>query len=168
MSSKAKSLDCRRSRQCRGDAQASSWSRGRLDHHVKGGEVTVFIDLGAFKQINDRHGHHVGDEVLRAVAERLRNAVRSSDAVIRYGGDEFVVATRGVNPSERLEQLFTQSVTTSAGPIKVQADIGNVPYNTGDDLEVLLRRADALMYERKNSRRERVTTAGIQVRPLTQ
>jgi diguanylate cyclase (GGDEF)-like protein len=121
----------------------------------------AFIDLGAFKQINDRHGHHVGDEVLRAVAERLRNAVRSSDAVIRYGGDEFVVATKGANPSERLEQLFIQPVTTSAGPIRVQADIGNVPYNTGDDLEVLLRRADALMYERKNSRREKLTMMGV-------
>jgi diguanylate cyclase (GGDEF)-like protein len=145
-----------------GIEKLEAWVRAKETFHL------AFIDLGAFKQINDRHGHHVGDEVLRAVAERLRNAVRSSDAVIRYGGDEFVVATRGVNPSERLEQLFTQSVTTSAGSIKVQVDIGNVPYNTGDDLEVLLRRADALMYERKNSRRAKLTVAGIQARTLTQ
>lgn len=145
-----------------GIEKLETWVRNKESFNL------AFIDLGGFKQINDRHGHHVGDEVLRAVAERLRNAVRSSDAVIRYGGDEFVVATRGVNPSDRLEQLFTQPVTTSAGSIKVQADIGNVPYNAGDDLEVLLRRADALMYERKNSRRENLTVAGIQTRTLIQ
>jgi diguanylate cyclase (GGDEF)-like protein len=145
-----------------GIEKLESWVRNKETFNL------AFIDLGAFKQINDRHGHHVGDEVLRAVAERLRNAVRSSDAVIRYGGDEFVVATRGANPSERLEQLFMQPVTTSAGPIKVQADIGNVPYNTGDNLEVLLRRADALMYERKNSRREKLTVVGLQKPHYTQ
>ena len=111
-----------------------------------------FIDLGGFKTINDRYGHRVGDEVLRAVAERLRGGVRSGDAVIRYGGDEFVVATRTELPTERLEALFRVPVTTSAGEIAVRADVGSVACPPGSDLEALLHQADTLMYRHKRAR----------------
>ena len=127
----------------------------RLEDWVRAGEpfYLAFIDLGSFKGINDTYGHRVGDEVLRTVAERLRGSVRSSDVVMRYGGDEFVVATKIDLPKTRLEGLFVRPVATTAGQLAVQADIGYVAYTSGDDLPGLLHRADALMYSRKRSRR---------------
>lgn len=104
-----------------------------------------FIDLSGFKQINDTYGHRVGDEVLRVVAERLRGSVRASDVVMRYGGDEFVVATKAALPSERLGDLFGVPVKTSVGAVQIRADVGSVPYLPSADLEGLLHRADALM-----------------------
>ena len=125
----------------------TDWVGGREAFHLS------FIDLGGFKEINDTYGHHVGDEVLGAVAERLRGSVRTPDIVMRYGGDEFIVATKAAMPGSRLEDLFTVPVKTSSGPISVQVDVGYVPYSPGDGLSGLLHRADALMYERKRSRR---------------
>lgn len=122
-----------------------SWVRAGRAFHL------TFIDLGDFKGINDRYGHRVGDEVLRAVAARLRGAVRAGDVVLRYGGDEFVVATRNA-AGARLEALFGTPVGTSAGPLGVTADIGHVPYRPGDDLEGLLHLADTLMYGKKRAR----------------
>lgn len=113
-----------------------------------------FIDLGRFKEINDTYGHHVGDEVLGAVAERLHRSVRTEDVVMRYGGDEFIVATKAERPGGRLEHLFSSPVKTSVGLIRVQVDVGHVPHAPGDDLEGLLQLADALMYDRKRSRRQ--------------
>ena len=111
-----------------------------------------FIDLSGFKSINDRYGHPVGDEVLRAVAERLLGSMRTSDVVMRYGGDEFVVATRMILPRQRVEALFSAPVITTVGPLQVRADVGCVQSTSGSDLEGLLRRADVLMYSQKRSR----------------
>ena len=124
----------------------------RLEEWVTDGEAFYlsFIDLGGFKGVNDTHGHRVGDEVLGAVARRLRDSVRRSDIVLRYGGDEFIVATKLDLPVERLEALFTEPVQTTAGLVRVWADVGCVRYEQGD-LETVLRRADALMYRRKRS-----------------
>lgn len=91
--------------------------------------------------------------MLQVVAERLRNAVRATDIVIRYGGYEFVVATELETLSERLKDLFAAPVQTSAGAVQVQADVGNVPCLPGDDLNQLLHLADTLMYSKKRSRR---------------
>ena len=117
-----------------------------------------FIDLGRFKEINDTYGHHIGDEVLRAVAERLCLSVRTEDVVMRYGGDEFIVATQTEMSGSRLEELFSLPVKTSAGPIRVQVDVGHVPHAPGDDLEKLLQLADALMYDKKRSRAQHLGT----------
>ena len=127
----------------------------RLEEWVNDGKTfhLSFIDLGGFKGVNDTHGHRVGDEVLRTVAERLRGSVRSSDVVMRYGGDEFIVATKTNVPRERLEELFAAPIIATVGPVRVWADIGSVQYEIGGDLEELLRRADALMYSRKRSSR---------------
>ncbi len=136
----------------------------RLERWVHEGKpfYLSFIDLGGFKGINDRYGHHVGDEVLRAVAERLRGGVRGDDAVIRYGGDEFVVATRTELPTERLEALFRTPVTTSAGEVTVHADVGSVAYPPGGDLEALLHQADTLMYRQKRARQAEPGLGGPQ------
>ena len=55
------------------------------------GFAVLFLDLDRFKEVNDQYGHEAGNEILRAVADEIRNAVRASDVAARYGGDEFVV-----------------------------------------------------------------------------
>ena len=109
----------------------------------------AFVDLKGFKAINDTHGHAVGDEVLRAVAKRMAGAVREKDVVMRYGGDEFIVASPLPALRPRLEATLLDPVRTSAGVMVVRADIGTIDWCQGMSLETLLSRADASMYRRK-------------------
>ena len=109
----------------------------------------AFVDLKDFKAINDTHGHAVGDEVLRAVARRMAGAVREKDVVMRYGGDEFIVASPLPALRPRLEATLLDPVRTSAGVMVVRADIGTIDWCQGMSLETLLSRADASMYRRK-------------------
>ncbi len=131
-----------------GIAQLETWVRSSEAFTLN------FVDLGDFKNINDRYGHRVGDEVLRAVADRLRAAVRSTDVVARYGGDEFIVATRhGQDGLARLQAALDMPIRTSSGLVMVQADVGSVPFGHGEDLDALLERADAAMYATKRNRK---------------
>lgn len=66
----------------------------------------AFVDLRGFKQVNDTYGHRGGDEVLQAVAGRIRGAFRAEDLVLRYGGDEFIVVTTAADAFERLQGVF--------------------------------------------------------------
>ena len=109
----------------------------------------AFVDLKDFKAINDTHGHAVGDEVLRAVARRMAGTVREKDVVMRYGGDEFIVASPLPALRPRLEATLLDPVRTSAGVMVVRADIGTIDWCQGMSLETLLNRADASMYRRK-------------------
>lgn len=123
----------------------------KLEHWTKHNEIycLAFIDLSGFKGINDTYGHHIGDELLTQVAKRLRQTIRTGDIVLRYGGDEFVVATVGEPPLWRLESLFDKAINTSAGPLHIDAAIGHVTRESGETLDALLQRADKRMYEEK-------------------
>lgn len=142
----------------------------QLAHHLqrvqREGEALVigFLDIDLFKDINDRHGHEVGDQVLVAVAHALRAAVRSQDEVVRMGGEEFLLLMPGM-PREvataRLEQLrlrITETCRELQVPgLEVTASIGLAQWRPGeDDLAALLRRADHAMYVAKRSGRNRV------------
>ncbi|HSB95762.1 MAG TPA: GGDEF domain-containing protein [Spongiibacteraceae bacterium] len=119
-----------------------------------------FIDLDGFKSINDRHGHNVGDEVLRVVADRLRSASRSIDVVSRHGGDEFMVMLDAVRDRALLESMaqrlissIEQPISTSVGLVEVSASIGFAQYPTdASELEALKRAADIAMYTAKRNR----------------
>lgn len=116
-----------------------------------------YIDLNDFKPINDQYGHQAGDAVLVAVAERLQRMVRASDTVARLGGDEFVVLLIHSELNANLELLTERMKSEIAAPVttgnlclSVSASIGVVRYPCdGDSVEVLIQRADALMYEQK-------------------
>ena len=120
-----------------------------------------FLDLDRFKQINDLHGHEVGDLVLKAVAERLKVAVRPTDTVARLAGDEFVVLAPGMRTPEdatflaqKLLDRFAQPLDIPGIEIVSRPSIGITIYPLDEsDVEGLLRHADSAMYEAKQAGR---------------
>ena len=132
---------------------------------ITGEKVAVlFIDLDRFKAINDTLGHHIGDGLLRSVAARLTQAVRSRDTVSRLGGDEFVVVMRDVAGCEDVQQLverrliplIRQSHPVDGHELNVSCSVGIAVHpDDGSDIDELMRRADAAMYEAKTTGRDR-------------
>lgn len=122
----------------------------------------IMIDVDRFKEINDRHGHLVGDEVLRAVAGILVGGTRVEDVVTRYGGEEFVILTPGVGVdgatvlAERLRvAIETAEIKRLSGTIRVTCSFGISTHDSGAP-SALLQRADAAMYHAKRTGRNRV------------
>ncbi len=122
----------------------------------------LMVDLDDFKRINDEHGHQAGDRVLRAIAGALRAAVRTSDVVARYGGDEFVVLMPDTDASEadQVARRAAAAVAELAHPmadgcsVQVTCSVGLALYpRDGRSGKALLRAADAAMYTHKRSRR---------------
>jgi diguanylate cyclase (GGDEF)-like protein len=119
--------------------------------------AVLFLDLNNFKQINDRLGHAVGDEVLKLMSHRLVAAVRDADTVSRHGGDEFVILlTEVAQPADagRIAELLVHALAAPGRigdqVMRLTASIGVAIYpDDGDDIETLLQRADAAMYTAK-------------------
>ncbi len=126
-----------------------------LARNARGEDLALlYLDLDRFKAVNDSHGHPVGDELLRAVAARLRACVRDSDLVARLGGDEFAVAQCGAPQPAASRQLAQRLIEALAAPFElagVQAHIGAsvgiavAPFD-GDDPDTLLKNADLALY----------------------
>jgi diguanylate cyclase (GGDEF)-like protein/PAS domain S-box-containing protein len=120
--------------------------------------AVMFIDLDGFKQVNDTRGHAVGDDVLKAVAERLVHSVRESDTVARLGGDEFVVILEEVGSMRQIEPVARAVLNAVGRPIALPIDVVSVTPSIGISLypddaanaEQLLLRADRAMYVAKN------------------
>jgi diguanylate cyclase (GGDEF)-like protein len=128
-----------------------------------------YVDLDGFKPINDRYGHGAGDEVLRVVAARLKQVVRSNDIVGRHGGDEFtliidaVTGIRGVQQTmERMLSSIALPIDTSMGRVSVAASIGVACYPQHGESSVALKKAaDQAMYAAKQARNQwRLYSAG--------
>jgi diguanylate cyclase (GGDEF)-like protein/PAS domain S-box-containing protein len=120
----------------------------------------LFIDIDNFKEVNDTYGHETGDRVLRMVAKTLQNAIRSSDAVSRWGGEEFVAVIGHADKpalsrlSNKLRMLVGQSELLVGGElIKVTISIGSTVSIMDDTVDSLVGRADKLMYDAKLSGR---------------
>jgi len=118
----------------------------------------MFIDLDGFKPVNDAFGHHLGDRLLREVAVRLRQQLRSQDTLARIGGDEFVLLVRLAAPDDappvaaRQVTLLSKSFRVDEHDLQISASIGIALYpGNGQTAEELLMNADAAMYHAKGA-----------------
>jgi diguanylate cyclase (GGDEF)-like protein/PAS domain S-box-containing protein len=117
----------------------------------------VFVDLDRFKFINDSLGHHVGDQLLKVMADRFRTCVREHDTVARLGGDEFVLLINGQGEPdavgatmERMLQVISQPWRSGQGEFEITCSIGVALYpDDGGDADTLLKHADSAMYRAK-------------------
>ena len=134
-------------------------TEGAIPHAQRSGQILAlfFLDLDNFKNINDSFGHLVGDELLKALARRLPQALSSKDTLARTGGDEFVLLLEGLQrleqvtvAAEKVMQLFAQPVAIGQQAVRVGVSLGISLFpNHGKDATTLLRNADAAMYRAK-------------------
>jgi len=142
------------------DRLSQALARTERDENVV---AVLLLDLDRFKYVNDSLGHQAGDDLLKGVAQRLREAVRTGDTVARLGGDEFVVLCEGVSGivharvlAERLADLISGSYPVAGTEIFTSASVGVCLGGAGDKTEELLSNADAAMYQAKDRGRGRV------------
>jgi len=125
--------------------------------------AVVYLDLDGFKVINDQYGHHVGDELLIVIAERMQESLRQGDTISRLGGDEFVAVLTDLSNQdeckpilERLLQATSEPIVINETIIQVSSSIGVTIYpKDGVDAEQLLRHADLAMYQSKQTGKNR-------------
>ena len=125
------------------------------------GFTLLFVDLDRFKNVNDNYGHDAGDKVLVITAARLRSAIRDTDEVARYGGDEFVLLLKDTKNSidihnmvEKISSLVEQPIALEHAVVGIGASIGWASFpEDGDDYMRLIKIADSRMYNRKRDRK---------------
>ena len=135
----------------------------RLDHamlrsrRTKNMLAVLFVDLDRFKTVNDCYGHHVGDELLSAVAVRLTNLLRPGDTLARMSGDEYVILCEDLEDASQVEPIaarvgaaFTEAFILPNAEIHISASVGIAFAGFADDMpEEVLQNADAAMYKAK-------------------
>jgi diguanylate cyclase (GGDEF)-like protein len=154
-------LDNRRAMQERATFELKRASRARVPVSL------VLCDIDHFKTINDRHGHDAGDDVLRAVGHTLRAAVRETDLLSRWGGEEFLAvlsdtdARRAAEVAERM-RAGVEAMPVAGMPERATISLGvasrQVIGDAGADWEALLKEADANLYRAKSAGRNRVVS----------
>ena len=157
------------------DMLTNIYNRRHLDEHLR--QVisaarrhdrtvgVLIVDIDHFKDVNDEHGHLAGDAVLREVAARLQQAMRTEDALGRWGGEEFLAVLTDTPPegvrvmAERLRQVVAAAPFTldDGSQIRVTVSVGHT--NGTEDAEVLVHRADDALYVAKAEGRNRVAAA---------
>lgn len=157
------------------DMLTNIYNRRHLDEHLRAvisaarrhdrSVGVLIVDIDHFKNVNDEHGHLAGDAVLREVAARLQQAMRTEDALGRWGGEEFLAVLTDTPPegvrvmAERLRQVVAAAPFTldDGSQIRVTVSVGHT--NGREDAEVLVHRADDALYVAKAEGRNRVAAA---------
>lgn len=123
----------------------------------------LMLDVDHFKKINDSYGHSVGDDVLCAVVQRIKDSIRATDSVYRYGGEEFLVLlpmldnSGAIISAERLRKIVEDTpVEVDGHSIALTISVGIASYRHGESPDQLLARADELLYAAKKAGRNRV------------
>ena len=126
----------------------------------------AMADVDHFKPVNDAHGHAAGDEVLRAVARLLSSVLRAGDAVVRYGGEEFLLILPGIDlhraghVAERARKAVEECTLDVGGaPVRVSISLGVAERSPGEPRDRLIERADQALYAAKQAGRNRVVFA---------
>jgi diguanylate cyclase (GGDEF)-like protein len=143
---------------------------GRLNSEV----ALIVMDLDDFKEINDTHGHQVGDRALREVATVLRSVIRPYDICVRYAGDEFIVVVSGCGREQAedkraelqnaIDSLMFEAAPGLGVPVTLSAGVAVFPHD-GETYESLLAKADSRMYRNKSVRKIGKTTANTTMSP---
>ena len=138
----------------------------RLEHGLEQAKrhgwilAVMFLDLDKFKQINDTHGHDIGDQVLLTIAERLKQNTRSDDTICRFGGDEFLYLLMEVKNEHEVIKIIKKLIKTAELPcddimpnlvVKLSVGASLFPKN-GDNLNDLIKKADEAMYAAKQNK----------------
>ncbi|MHA1597698.1 MAG: putative bifunctional diguanylate cyclase/phosphodiesterase, partial [Alphaproteobacteria bacterium] len=132
--------------------------RAHRERHIV---AVMFVDLDRFKNVNDSLGHSIGDLLLKQAARRLRSCVRDGDTVARLGGDEFLIILPDLETAisaevvaNKMLEIFSDSFQLEQHDLFITPSIGITVYPTdGEDSDVLLRNADAAMYQAKSKGR---------------
>ncbi|MDH4168422.1 MAG: GGDEF domain-containing protein [Acidimicrobiia bacterium] len=127
----------------------------------------LYMDLDGFKSVNDTYGHHIGDLLLMEVADRLRADVKPRDRALRLGGDEFAILVSDLSSPHEAVAIGQRLVHTMSQPFVLEEQLVEVGASVGvavssapsDDIETLLRHADAALYAAKEAGRGRVVAA---------
>jgi diguanylate cyclase (GGDEF)-like protein len=143
-----------------------------LDEAGESGEAVglLLLDLDGFKQVNDRHGHQAGDDLLKQVAIRLKGVVRPGDIVARLGGDEFALVMRGVEDAAALSEVADRAVSAVMAPVLLMGQFVTVGASVGVSVkpqrdsrhwtaEALTRAADQALYGAKRAGKGRSMVA---------
>ena len=131
----------------------------RSERYKKGFSI-IIIDIDFFKHVNDRHGHLAGDELLKMFSRILKDTIRHTDKVGRWGGEEFVVLCPETNPegakslANKIRNKIASTTFNDFG--KQTASFGIACYHQGDTMDSMISQADEALYTAKNSGRNRV------------
>jgi diguanylate cyclase (GGDEF)-like protein/PAS domain S-box-containing protein len=158
------------------DGLTGAWNRNegllrleaatRPDRRAGEAVAVAFIDVDDFKSVNDTHGHRAGDDLLVSIVSRTQSRMRRGDALVRMGGDEFLLVLSGtqsleeaVDLLEQLRAVIAEPVSTGAGVVKATVSIGVTLVDDGEGIDACIARADSAMYEAKAEGRNRVVAS---------
>ena len=150
------------------DALTDVYNRRYYEDIVRGmkGPVGVaLMDLDDFKVYNDTYGHHAGDLALKTAANVVRGCIRQTDALVRFGGDEFLLILPGIPEDylkiklEQIREKVHEAIVPGYSHMRLSVSVGGVVQNAGEAMELIVRQADRLMYQAK-MRKNTVVVSG--------